>query len=144
MSPLLNYTTSVDPVKSITEIQIALVKAGARSVLTEYAPDSQPCGLAFLMETVIGPRQFSLPVHIERVEAVLRKDRVAPRFQGREQAQRVAWRILKDWVEAQLAIVRTEMVTLDQVMLPYMQSDDGRTIYELYSDRMLPALSAAS
>ena len=50
---------------------------------------------------------------------------------------RVAWRILKDWVAAQLAIVETEMVSLDEVMLPYLRSDDGRTLYELFTERQL-------
>ena len=29
------------------------------------------------------------------------------------------------------------MVTLDQVMLPYMQGDNGQTVYELYRDQQL-------
>jgi hypothetical protein len=40
-------------------------------------------------------------------------------------------------VEAQLAIIRTEMVTLDQVMLPYMRGDSGQTMYELYVNQQL-------
>jgi hypothetical protein len=34
------------------------------------------------------------------------------------------------------------MVTFEQVMLPYMRSEDGRTMYELYvsNDAGLPAL----
>jgi hypothetical protein len=139
--PLLNYTTTIDPFKTIAEVQKALVKFGARSVLTEYLPDGSPAGLAFTIETPLGPRQFALPIHADRVEAVLRKDRVPTRYQGPEQAQRVAWRIMKDWVVAQLAIVQTEMVSLDQVMLPYMVSDDGRTLYELFQDRQIAALS---
>ena len=60
-----------------------------------------------------------------------------PRYSTPEHAERVAWRIVKDWLEAQLAIIRTEMVTLDQVMLPYMVGDEGHTVYELYRDRQL-------
>ncbi len=48
-----------------------------------------------------------------------------------EQAGRVAWRIIKDWVDAQMAIVETEMVTIEQVFLPYMlMKDSGYTLYE--------------
>lgn len=52
-------------------------------------------------------------------------------------------RIAKDWLEAQLAILATEMVTFDQVMLPYMRALDGRTMWELYLDEQLPALAPA-
>ena len=43
---------------------------------------------------------------------------------------RTAWRITKDWVEAQMAIVETKMVTLPQVFLPYAVTQNGQTVYE--------------
>jgi hypothetical protein len=135
MSPLLNYTTSVPVNTTIAQIQRILVAAGAKQILTEFGDRSQPIGLAFLVETPAGPRQFVLPVNAEAVQIVLKRDRVPPRYSTLEHAQRVAWRILKDWLEAQLAIVKTEMVSLDQVMLPYMRGDDGRTVYQVYVDR---------
>lgn len=52
-------------------------------------------------------------------------------------AERVAWRILRDWVMAQMAILETEMVAIDQIMLPYMVDDQGHTVYELYQSRQL-------
>lgn len=143
MSPLLNYTTTVPVGRTIGQIQGLLVEAGARQVMTEYDAVGRAMGIAFAVETAHGPRTFVLPVNAQRVERVLLRDGVAPRYCTPEHAERVAWRIVKDWVEAQLAIIRTEMVTLDQVMLPYMRGDDGRTIYELYVDRQL-ALPAGS
>ena len=53
------------------------------------------------------------------------------------QAERVAWRILRDWVMAQMAILETEMVAMDEIMLPYMLDDQGRTAYELYQSRQM-------
>ncbi|WP_189339127.1 hypothetical protein [Williamsia muralis] len=40
---------------------------------------------------------------------------MSPKYQTPEHALRVAWRITKDWVEAQLAIIETQMVTPAQV-----------------------------
>lgn len=37
----------------------------------------------------------------------------------------------------------TEMVTFDQVMLPYMRTLDGRSMWDLYLDNQLPALTAS-
>jgi hypothetical protein len=141
--PLLNYTTSVPVGRTIGHVQALLVEAGARSIMATYDNVGRATGIAFGIETAHGMRTFTLPVMAERVEAVLKRDRVQPRYSTPEHAERVAWRIVKDWLEAQLAIINTEMVTLDQVMLPYMHGGDGRTVYELYRDQQL-ALPAGS
>ena len=47
----------------------------------------------------------------------------------REQAYRTAWRIIKDWVDAQMALLETEMVDFEEVFMPYILS--GReTLYQ--------------
>jgi len=133
--PLLNYTPWA--VWTAKAMPVARAKS-SYSVITWRAPalDQEPLNLA-------GPRTFVLPVNSGRVEAVLKRDKAPARYSTPEHAERVAWRIVKDWVEAQLAIIRTEMVTLDQVMLPYMRGEDGQTVYELYVNRQL-ALPAGS
>lgn len=135
--PLLNYTTSVPVNRTVAVLQGLLVEAGARSIATEYSLTGAPTAIAFTADTPLGSRAFVLPVNAKRVQAVLQRERVPPRYSTPEHAERVAWRILKDWAEAQLAIIRTEMVTLDQVMLPYMKAADGRSVYEMYRDDQL-------
>lgn len=130
--PLLNYTTSVAASRSIGQIQQLLIKAGARQLMSEYGDDGTTTGLAFVIETPYGLRGFSLPVHADKVHAVLQRQKVERRYKERDHAEKVAWRILKDWVEAQFAIIETEMVTIDQVMLPYMTTETGNTVYELF------------
>ena len=49
----------------------------------------------------------------------------------------MAWRILKDWVEAQMAILESEMVQMDEIFLPYMVTNEGLTTYELYKNNQL-------
>ena len=46
------------------------------------------------------------------------------------QAVRVAWRIIKDWVEAQMALVDTSMVKTEEVFLPYMMVKGDKTLAE--------------
>jgi hypothetical protein len=132
---LKDYTTQVPTNVTIGQIQKLLVEAGARQILTEYDDDGRLAGISFLAETVVGPRHFVLPVNVVAVQIVLKRDRVPPRLSTSDHAERVAWRITKDWLEAQLAIVRTEMVTLDQVMLPYLRDAGGRTVYQMYLDQ---------
>lgn len=144
--PLLNYTTTVPSARTVGQITELLAKHGAVQVLTEYMPGvhgSFPSGIAFAIETPLGLMRYRLPIDAKAVEKVLRADRtVAPRYKDAMHAERVAWRIMKDWIEAQLAIVATQMVTLDQVMLPYMLIGEG-TVYDLYLSRQL-ALESGS
>lgn len=139
--PLLNYTTSVSVSRTMGEIHKLLVEAGARQIMTEYDADGRAVGVAFSAITDSGPRSFLLPVDIDRVLLVLKRQKVQSRFQTPEHAERVGWRIVKDWLEAQLAIIKTEMVSLDQVMLPYLRTEDGRTVYDLYLEHEIAALS---
>lgn len=128
---LLNFTTKVPVEKTMSEVTTLLVKSGARQVMTEYDADGSPSGLTFSVQTALGARGFTLPVEAKAIEKILSSnpDR---RAHGTEQSHRVAWRIIKDWLEAQLALIETEMVTFDQVMLPYMRSVDGGTFYDEY------------
>jgi hypothetical protein len=144
VSPLLNYTTEVPVSRTIGHVHALLVEAGARQIMTTYSPVGTPTGVAFALATGEGSRGFTLPVDTDRVLAVLKRDhKVAPRFKTEQQAERVGWRIIKDWLEAQLAIIKTEMVTFEQVMLPYMRTEGGGTVYELYkAGNIQPALTS--
>jgi len=144
MSPIANYSTSVAALKSIGEITGMLVAHGATHILTDYDDGGQPVGLAFLIVTPYGETPFRLPANVERVEVLLKQLASSQyRQYDREyqekrkakiklQASMVSWRILKDWVRAQMAILETEMVSIDQIFLPYMQvGEKGKTLYEV-------------
>jgi hypothetical protein len=129
---LLNYTTEIAPEKTVAEIQKKLAQAGASQVLHGYDAHGNLSELSFRIKTQLGELSFRLPANIEAVEAILTRQFKSgrSRFTTREHATKVAWRILKDWVEAQLALLQTGMVTLEQVFLPYVQSANGETLYE--------------
>jgi len=130
MAKIANYSTTVPALKSLGEIQGILVAHGAKHILMDY-DQGEPIGIAFIAATTHGDIPFRLPANIDRVQAVLNKQRVRSQV-SREFATRVAWRILKDWARAQMAILETEMVTIDQVFLPYMQvGEKGKTLYEV-------------
>jgi len=143
---LLNYTTKVPTSTTIGVVTRLLVNAGARQVMTEYDEAGEPSGLTFSIVTSFGVRGFTLPVRAEAIEQILERDVTDRRYRGVEQSHRVAWRIIKDWLEAQLALIETEMVTFDQVMLPYMRTLDGGTMYDAYREGLgtQPALGTGA
>lgn len=147
MPGLLNYTTTVSADKTIGEIQSKLAKAGARQIMHGYDHKGNCQELSFRISTKFGEMAFLLPANIESVEKVLISHRVRKRFStpgDREHATRVGWRILKDWVEAQLALIETGMVSIEQVFLPYAQNAQGQTIYEALVEKKFTGLALPS
>lgn len=139
---ILNYTTQINTEKTAMEIQSRLAKAKASAVLCEYSPDGVLSHISFKVNTEQGMIAFRLPANIDGVYSVIfRNPKVPKSLKTREQASRVAWRIVKDWVEAQLAIIEAGMATLSQVFLPYAQTDTGETVYERFEKRGLLALT---
>ena len=146
----LNYTTKVSVTQTVGECSRLLAEAGADMVATAYEA-RKPVGLSFRLVTAGAAREFVLPVNIEGVHKLLRattfpasvvKSGAAKSYVTRDHAERVAWRVVKDWLEAQLALIDAEMASLDQVMLPYLQVESG-SLYELVQERgRLAALEA--
>lgn len=133
-----NYTTSIAAVQTVGEIQGILAAHGAKSVMMNYDEKREPCAILFVAETPLGDRLFKLPANIDAFQAVLQRQRVKC---DREQATKVAWRNIKDWIASMMAILETEMVRFDEIFLPYMTTDKtGTTVYQLYESNKLPLL----
>lgn len=130
---ILNYTTTVDSFKTVSEIEYILMKHKAKSIMKNYDGETIT-GLSFLIDTGLQQIPVRLPVKVDECLKVLKKEkRENPRKQikdTKEQAERVAWRILKDWVEAQMALLDIEMVRFEEIFLPYIEVNNGQTIYE--------------
>lgn len=130
---ILNYTTTVDSFKTVSEIERILVKHNAKSIMKNYDGESI-MGLSFLIDTGVQQIPVRLPVKVDECLEVLKKEKKnSPRSNikaNREQAERVAWRILKDWVEAQMALLDIQMVRFEEIFLPYIETGNGQTIYE--------------
>lgn len=149
---VLNYTTTIPVARTVGEVQAMLAEHGADAVGVRYA-NRLPVGVSFTLTTPHGVRAFNLPVDVDAVETLLvtqeaagQLRKAAPRggWANREQAARVAWRIVKDWLEAQLALIAAEMATLDVVMLPYLVIDGvGGTLAQRYRESGTAALEAA-
>lgn len=148
MAAPVTYTTTIEATKTIGEIQQILARAGAARIAVDYT-DGEPSGLSFALDTDLGIRLFSLPVNVDAMLEKIIKEGRAGRLKGlprgrwtRGQAARVAWRVMKMWIESQLAMIDTGMVALDEVMLPYLRLSSGDTAYQSYKENELLELVA--
>lgn len=129
-----NYTTSIDVYKSLGEIQGALASHGARKIMVDYDGAGQPTGVMFGIDTPEGPRGFCLPANVAGVREVFSRQKVkAPAGQ----AERTAWRNVRDWIMAQMAIIEAGQVDMVEVFFPYLTDGRGRTVYQMYRDGQL-------
>lgn len=138
---LFMESTEVPAERTVGEITGCLVRAGATSIHTEYDA-GKIVGLAWTQQ--IGPAllNFRMPARVEPVYKLLLNR--ASGFVGNErgeriraQAERVAWRQLLRWIQAQLAMIETGMVKSHEVFMPYIMQRDGMTMFEYFESKQL-------
>jgi len=144
---LYTYTTQIEAFKTISEIQEILVKHGAKSVMADYTSQGTIESLSFAIATpegrVMGVKLPCDPNPVYRVlEIQSSEGKVPRRLVTPEQALRVAWRIVFHWVEAQIALLETQMVKMEQIFLPYAIVKDGKTLFEAMKEDKFKLLDA--
>lgn len=129
---ILNYSTSIEAEQTIGEIQRMLSRYNVAAMMTEY-DGHQVSAVSFKLNINGEPMSFKLPCNWRSVATILKEQQRQRNKHGDgvdAQAVRVAWRVMKDWIEAQLALVEINMVTIPQVFLPWAIMPDGRTLAE--------------
>jgi len=156
---LLNYTTKIDADKTIGEIQKILSKVGASKIMTDYE-DGVISALSFALSLNGQTIGFRLPCDWRPVYGILLEQFPIKNMRGypskeeleqykahkeselRLQSVRTSWRIVKDWVEAQCALIETQMVKTEQVFLPYMVVQGGQTLFEKMKETQFKLLDS--
>ena len=134
-----NYTTTIKTEKTISEIQQILAKHKATAILIEYGDTGSVIAISFKINTSQGIIGIRLPARQENVLKVLKiqKAKNSTIKATNEQAERTAWRNIKDWIDAQMALIETEMVTIDEIFLPYTLNNRGQTLYEVFKENRI-------
>lgn len=149
-SKLFMETTGIEPSRSAAEITQALMIAGARSIAGRYE-DGTIVGMSFTLMVEKQEVPFSLPVRVESLYVKFLKDaKRSQQWRGsteqitklRAKAERIAWRQLFRWVEAQLAMIETGMAQSAEVFMPYITGTNGQTMFENFYEQKVKALPA--
>lgn len=131
---IANKLTTVDADKSIAEIQKLLVGFCASKMMIDYEGE-YPSSIAFQIARNGFPISFRLPCNWRAMLDALKREKIPQRYLNREHAQRVAWRVLRDWIRAQLTLIEAGVAKVEEVMLPWAITGDGQTV----AQRMLTA-----
>lgn len=140
---LFMESTEIQPERTAGEIISLLVGAGARQISQQY-DDKKIVGVFFTLEICPGViRGFKLPVRVDPIYRLLGGG-TWNNARLHEQAERVAWRQLYRWTQAQLALTEVGMAAAAEVFLPYMQDDSGSTVYQHFLETAQKQLTAGS
>jgi hypothetical protein len=132
-----NYTTDIPVEKTTSEIQKILAQNGARGIMLEYDGNGNITDIFFKIILNNKELPFRLPAKAERVYQALwgeKQEWEHNRYSAgwREQAQRIAWRICKTWLEAQITLINLEQAKMEEIFLPYLVLPDNKTLYEVW------------
>lgn len=128
-----NYTSKVPVSRTIGYIQQMLADKGAKHISFEY-DNGEVVGIMFVIPTSRGDMPVKLPTRTKKVVQIMYGTQDVYEDQYK-QAMRTAWKNIHDWVDAQLALLETEMVKLEEIFLPYMATPSGETFFEVMENR---------
>ncbi len=142
-----NYTSTVPFDRSVSRIEQVLAGAGASGITKDYT-GGLLVALSFKIVLPNGkPITVRLPANHEAVYQALSKKvrRFQPGTQTRlrDQAMRTSWKLMQDWVEVQISLIRMQQVDFLQVFLPYVW-DGTRTFYAALKEKDYLALPEAT
>jgi hypothetical protein len=139
---LFMESTEIPTERTVSQIQEVLMRHKASAILTEMK-NGEIDSISFKHDVGGVAVPFRLPCRAAAIEQILvsrnRKTFTTDREKEnrRLRARRIAWRQILRWVEAQMALVETNMVKIEEVFFPYIQTKNGQTIYELHSGNLL-------
>lgn len=124
---LKNYSTVVPASRTFGEIQQILIDFGARGIGTDLNEQGVITNIHFKIMIKEREQFIKVPLRLDKVIELLRRQN---KFKDEAHAYRVAMRNVKDLLDAQTAFLATEMVTFEELMLPFFITKTGDTLYE--------------
>ena len=140
--PIKNYSTTINVERTVAEIEKILAKHGASAILKEYDVAGRVTAVNFIIKVFEGQSiPFRLPLDIQALMEVInyqidhpdpKEGRIQRKYKNdMDYARRVGWRIMRDWIDAQMTLIDLKQVTVQQVFLPYAYDMlEKKTFYE--------------
>jgi len=131
-----NYSSTVPVERTIMRIEIALIEGGAVGIHKDYDENHELTAISFNAPAREGRIvSVKLPANVDEVESVLvsrlkRQPKESTLARIRDQAAKTAWKLVQDWVEIQMAMVKMNQAEFLEIFLPYVW-DGERTFFSL-------------
>lgn len=139
---LLMETTKISADRSAAEVVAELVAHGARSINTEY-DSGRITGLRWTMRISGRDVLFDMPARVSEVYKLLQRESPGvSKDKLKEKAERVAWRQLLRWVQAQIAMIEVGMAETAEVFMPFivLNPDSPKRLFQAMMESQFKAL----
>jgi len=152
MAKLKNYSTTVPAMVSVGQIQQILLSFGAKNIMLKADEKRKSViGISFTYEVQGKTIPFKLPADIEKVQQYLYREYMSHTKRPRktesdfyEEAERVTWRINKDWIHSSyVSVLETEQVPPLALLMGLMMLDSKTTLYQAVEQGKFPKLLPA-
>jgi hypothetical protein len=129
---LKNYASTSALPNIFNAIEKTLATHGAKQIIRDYNKQGRISAIAFVITTKKGELGIRLPARFDQVERIFQEQgfKYKP-----EQPYRTAWATIRDWVDAQMALIDWEMVKPEEVFLPYAVHESGKTYFEVIENK---------
>ncbi len=129
---LKNYASTAALPNMFNAIEKTLSSHGAKQIIRDYDDTGRIKAISFIVPTSKGDLGIRLPARYDQVERIFKEQGV--RYKP-EQPYRTAWATIRDWIDAQMALIDWEMVKPEEVFLPYAIDRSGKTYFEVLESR---------
>ena len=122
-----NITSEIEVEKTIMKIEKILIDFGAQGILKEYT-GHRIKSLSFYISRDGQNIPFKLPMNLESARRVVKQAaqnrKIALKFleepHTSDKAEKVGWRVIKDWIHAQLSLIEIDFADPVELLLPYV------------------------
>ena len=131
---LKNYLSKSSITNIFSAIEKSLISHGAKRIVRDFNSEGLVSSISFVITTKNGDISVKLPARHDRVKKIFdeQKFKYKP-----EQPYRTSWATIRDWVDAQMALIEWDLVKIDEVFLPYMTDKNGTTYFEHFTQNKL-------
>lgn len=142
-----NYTSSVPADLSILAIERTLIEAGATNIAKEYdAGKVKAIMFSVARGQGLGNQFFKLPARVEAITKAFVDGKRLTQVQRRnleKQAERTAWKNVKEWVELQAIMIKLDQIEFMEAFFAHAWSiNEGKTFFEQVKGSEFKQLSA--
>ncbi|MBF6606985.1 MAG: hypothetical protein IVW53_15570 [Chloroflexi bacterium] len=136
---LKNYRSQASETSIFEAIRKALATHKARRITFDSDDEGQAIGIEFSVVVQGTTLAFRLPVRLDNAAKLVKQSYVSlgrgiSKDALRDQAYRTAWANIRDWIEAQCALIDIGMVRTEEVFLPYLLNQEGKTYFEAFEN----------
>lgn len=140
---LKNYASEASMTSIFNVISTILAQHKAKKITFDYDDAGRAVSLEFMVTLNGQQYRFRLPARFDKAKPLVEKARQEAgswRLSEKaldEQSYRAVWATIRDWVDAQCALIDIGASSIEETFMPYLIIDEGsgRTMFDVFAEQ---------